>query len=157
MNRYQELKQKDKDTFTNLSNKLLRQNFICKVNDYYEYLFIVKHSDLINDYFAPLGYHLILNTEYGVAQLLNKYNNNHINITAIETIVLIILRQLYEDEVKKLTLDDNIVIKIEDIHEKFSALKIQEKTMNKGDLKKSFNTAKRFNLINILDNNISDK
>jgi len=157
MNRYQELKQKDKDTFTNLSNKLLRQNFICKVNDYYEYLFIVKHSDLINDYFALLGYHLILNTEYVVAQLFNKYNNNHINIIAIETIVLIILRQLYEDEVKKLTLDDNIVIKIEDIHEKFSALKIQEKTMNKGDLKKSFNTAKRFNLINILDNNISDK
>ena len=29
--------------------------------------------------------------------------------------------------------------------------------MNKGDLKKSLNTAKRFNLINILDNNISDE
>lgn len=157
MKEYMEFTQKDKDTFKSVGNKLLRQCFICKSKDYYDYLFVVKNADFINEYFQPLGYQVRINTEYGVVQLVNKYNHNHMKFTAVETIILIILRDLYEEECKKLTQDDGIVVKLDEIHEKFISLKIQEKIINKGDLKKALNTAKRFNLINVIDSNLNSE
>ena len=86
--------QKDKDEFKRICNRLLSHCFICKGNqasrsDYY---FVLKYRDRFRTYLDVLGYRLEINEEYGVIQLTNPQNYNHLNLKLFESIILLILR-----------------------------------------------------------------
>lgn len=92
--------QKDKDEFKRICNRLLSYCFICKGNqssrsDYY---FVLKYRDKFQEFLDLLGYRLEINEEYGVVQLTNPQNYNRRNLKLYESIILLILRILYDEK-----------------------------------------------------------
>ena len=109
--------QKDKDEFKRISNRLLSNCFICKGNqtgrsDYY---FVLKHREKFCDFLNVLGYRLEINEECGVIQLTNPQNYNHLNLKLYESIILLILRILYDEKKRELSaVNEAIAAAIED-------------------------------------------
>lgn len=91
--------QKDRDEFRRVCNKLMSMCFITKQNDATksDYYFILRHKEVFERYLDVLGYVLEINEEYGVVQLVNRENYNHVRLKLNESIILLILRILWPD------------------------------------------------------------
>lgn len=151
--------QKDKDEFTKICNRLLSNCFICKRNETTraDYYFIIKYRDKFSEYLSVLGYHMEINEEYGVVQLTNPQNYNRYNMKLYESIILLILRILYDEKKRELSVSDEVIINMGDIHEKFLSLKIRDKMMDKTTLRNAVSTMRRFQLLEVLDKELSNE
>lgn len=151
--------QKDKDEFTRISNRLLSQCFVCKKNETTraDYYFIIKHKEKFTEYLEVLGYRLEINEEYGVIQLVNAQNYNRYNMKLFESIILLILRILYDEKKRELSVSDEVLVNMGDIHEKFMSLKIRDKMIDKTTLRNAISTLRRFQLVESLDRDLSNE
>ena len=154
---YNNLNTRDKEQFKKVSNKLLSNCFICgKIesnrNDYY---FILRNKNIISEYFSPLGFSLEINEEYKCIQLVNLLNNNRTRFTIWESIVILILRAIYDEKIREISLANDVVINIGDIQEKIITLKIRDKLIDKVVLNNTLRMLKRFNIIANLDSDLT--
>ena len=151
--------QRDKDEFTRICNRLLSQCFVCKKNETTraDYYFIMKYKEKFLEYLSVLGYRLDINEEYGVVQLVNTQNYNRYNMKLFESIILLILRILYDEKKRELSISDEVIINMGDIHEKFMSLKIRDKMIDKTTLRNAISTMRRFQLVEPLDRDLSNE
>lgn len=154
---YNNLNTRDKEHFKKVSNKLLSNCFICgkiesNKNDYY---FILRNKNIISDYFNPLGFSLEINEEYKCIQLVNLLNNNRTRFTIWESIVILILRAIYDEKIREISLSNEVLINIGDIQEKITTLKIRDKLIDKVVLNNTLRMLKRFNIITNLDSDLT--
>ena len=159
MNLLDGMLQKDKDNFVRICNKLLSTCFLCKNNitsrsDYY---FVLKHKPEITEYLSVLGYRLEINEEYGVIQLTNPQNYNRLNLKLYESVILLILRVLFDEKKRELSATDEVIVNLGDIHEKFLGLKIRDKLIDKTTMRNALSLFRRFQLIEILDKNLENE
>lgn len=155
MELFEGMLQKDKDEFRRVCNKLMSTCFICKQNadTKSEYYFILRQRPVFDRYLDVLGYTLEINEEYGVVQLVNRENYNHVHLKLYESIILLILRILYDEKKRELSLSD-VVINIGDIQEKYLSLKIREKQIDKTTMNNALRLFKRYNLVALLDRDL---
>lgn len=158
MELFEGMLQKDKDEFRRVCNKLMSTCFICKQNadtksDYY---FIMRQRAVFERYLNILGYTMEINEEYGVVQLVNRENFNHVHLKLYDSIILLILRILYDEKKRELSLSD-VVINIGDIQEKYLSLKIREKQIDKTTMNNALRLFKRYNLVALLDKDLSQE
>ena len=66
-----------------------------------------------------MGYRLEINEEYGVVQLTNPQNYNRYNMKLFESVLLLILRILYDEKRRELSTTEEVIVNVGDIHEKF--------------------------------------
>ena len=151
--------QRDKDEFTRICNKLLAYCFVCRRNETArgDYYFITKYKEKFSQYLSVLGYRLEINEEYGVVQLTNPQNYNRYNMKLFESIILLILRILYDEKKRELSARDEVIINMGDIHEKFLSLKIRDKMMDKTTLRKAISTMRKFQLVEVLDKELANE
>ena len=159
MELFEGMLQRDKDEFTRICNRLLSQCFVCKKNETTraDYYFIVKYKEKFSEYLSVLGYRLDINEEYGVVQLVNTQNYNRYNMKLFESIILLILRILYDEKKRELSISDEVIINMGDIHEKFMSLKIRDKMIDKTTLRNAISTMRRFQLVEPLDRDLSNE
>lgn len=148
--------QKDKEEFKRVCNKLLGSSFLCKreeasKSDYY---FVLRHKDQFTAYLDVLCYSLEINEEYGVIQLVNRQNFNHCNLKLLDSIILLILRILYDEKKRELSLTE-VLINVGDIQEKYLSLKIREKQIDKIAMNNALRLFRRFHLIEPLDKDLT--
>lgn len=148
---------KNKENFKRVCNKLLSICFICKKKEdtKSDYYFIESNLGALNEYLDLLGYEIEINKAIGVAQLINKFNTNKVNLKLIDSILLLILRILYHEKMEELSLADEIMIQVSDIQEKFITLEFQDKLMDKTKLLEGLRTLKKYNIIQNLDGNMT--
>ena len=151
--------QRDKDEFTRICNRLLSQCFLCKKNEATraDFYFIMKYKEKFTQYLSILGYRLEINEEYGVVQLVNMQNYNRYNMKLFESIILLILRILYDEKKRELSISDEVIVNMGDIHEKFMSLKIRDKMMDKTTLRNAISTMRSFQLVETLDRELANE
>ena len=64
-----------------------------------------------------LGYRLEMNDEYGVVQLTNALNTNRQNLKLYESVILLILRILFDEKKRELSVSDEVIVNLGDIPE----------------------------------------
>lgn len=158
MDLFEGMLQKDKDEFRRVCNKLMSICFICKQNEdtKSEYYFILRQKPVFLRYLDVLGYTLEINEEYGVIQLVNRENFNHVHLKLNDSIILLILRILYDEKKRELSLSD-VVINIGDIQEKYLSLKIREKQIDKTTMNNALRLFRRYNLVALLDKDLTQE
>ena len=151
--------QRDKDDFSRICNRLLSSCFLCKRNETSkaDYYFVMKYKEKFSECLSILGYRLEINEEYGVIQLTNPQNYNRYNMKLFESILLLILRILYDEKRRELSVSDEVIVNVGDIHEKFLSLRIRDKMIDKTTFRNAVSTLKRFQIIEVLDSNLTDE
>jgi len=111
-----------------------------------DYYFIIKHLSMYKAYFSLLSYDLDFYETDKVIALTNRNGANRMHLKKIETIILLILRLLYQ---KKLAddLSDLLSVKLEDIHFELERIGTYSKRITKTDLSSALRLFKRHNII----------
>ncbi len=148
---YERFSQGQKDTFRDICNKLMVNTFLTrdKDNNKTDYYFVINFKDVFDEFLAVLGYELEVDTTQGVVMLAGASANQSVKFKRDETIILLILRLLYHEKMKETSLNEHIIIGVDDIHQKYNYLEIK-KRINKTDLVNSLRQFKRFNIIETL-------
>ena len=145
--------QKDKDEFKRISNRLLSNCFVCKGNQASrsEYYFVLKYREKFRDFLEVLGYRL------GVIQLINPQNYNHLKLKLYESIILLILRILYDEKKRELSAANEVIVNLGDIQDKYLSLKIRDKMIDKTTMRNALSLFRRFQLIETLDRDLTNE
>lgn len=145
---YERLTNVQKATFKDIANKLLASTFLArdKKDNKDNYYFVVSYKEVFDEFFAILGYDVKLDQGVGSIMLKSDQNTGFLKLRRDETIILLILRILYHERLKETSLNENVVITVLDIHEKYNFLEIK-KRINKTDLVSALRLFRRFNLI----------
>ncbi|MFA7449832.1 MAG: DUF4194 domain-containing protein [Bacilli bacterium] len=100
----------DQEAFAKAINQLLLTSFIVrdefdrrektiKINPTYR--FIERHFDLINDYLSYSGWRVDKDLILGVFSLVNEYDHNRLRFDREVSLILFVLRLIYEEEKKE--------------------------------------------------------
>ncbi|MGI6065402.1 MAG: DUF4194 domain-containing protein [Bacillota bacterium] len=156
LDEYEKLNTTEKEEFTRLVNLLLARTFILrdiyirrektmKIN--HDYRFLERHFDLFKKYLAISGWELEKDNNYGVIALYNRYEINRARVNKSITIILYVLRLIYDEGREKLSLKREIITKVSAVVEKMISLGITGKKPANQDLKEAFSFLKRFHII----------
>lgn len=151
--------QKDKEEFKRISNRLLSSCFLCKANvtNKSDYYFVLKYRDKFREYLEVLGYRLEINEENGVIQLTNPQNYNRLNLKLFESIILLILRILYDEKKRELSASDEVIVNLGDIQDKFLSLQVRNKMIDKTTMRNCLSLFRRFQIIETLDKDLGNE
>ena len=146
------LNETEKNEFSRLANKMLAATFLCaeRENDRKDYYAVLHKLSLYQDYFSIMDYEVINYTSEKVIQLYSRSNANHFKLKLNESVFLLILRKLYAIQAKDISLTDNIIVSMEQIHDSIAETGYFQKRINKTDLKDYIALFKRFSLVDTI-------
>lgn len=155
--RYNSLNQRDKDEFARITNKLLSIGFLTrkKEENKKDYYFIENHKDIFVNYFKISGWEMEFDDTYGVIHLVNTFDQNMYQFKLYESIILLILRILFYEKMMELSLADNVMVTIDDLQQRFAALKLRDKPLDKSTLKAALMLFKKSNIIDPIDGDLT--
>jgi hypothetical protein len=148
LEKYDELNQGQKQIFAKTCLKLLQNSFIArdKEDNKEMYYFLLSFKNYFDEYFDVMDFEIVLDREMGAIQLVHREGTNLLRLKKEETLVLLILRILYHQHLVKTSVNDNIVIRVDEIHQYYDSLELKKK-INKTDLVKILRVYRRLNLI----------
>ena len=122
-----------------------------------DYYFVLKYRSEFKTYLEVLGYRLEINEELGVIQLTNDYNYNRLNLKLYESVILLILRILYDEKKRELSVSDEVIVNLGDIQDKYLSLQIREKMIDKTTMRNALSMLRRFQIIETLDRDLGNE
>jgi len=151
---FNDLKESEKTNFSRISNKLLGCNYITKrkERDANDYLFIVGYKELFTAFFWLINFDLEVRRETEVVYIKNEEHYNHLNLKKDESILLLVIRLLYQRKKDLVTLDENVEITVGEIHDELTRIGfVDAKRIPKERLKPVLKLFKSFNIVDYLD------
>ena len=145
---FETLTKDQRQTFSDICNKLLTYSFIAKdkKDNKEQYYFVINYKHYFDEFFSVLGHELIVKREIGAIQLVNNNYQSTLKLKKEESLILLILRILYHEKLVETTLNDNVVISVSDIHDKYELLGFKKRIF-KTELDRTLRLFKRYNLI----------
>ena len=145
---FDSLNSSQRNLFTRTCLKLLSTGFLArdKKDNKDMYYFLLCYKKYFDEYFGIINYEIILDRENGAVQLTHTDNSNLLRLKKEETIILLILRILYHEHLADTSVNDNIVVRIDELHQYYESLELKKK-INKTDLVRILRMYKKFNLI----------
>jgi len=150
---YERLNTTEKNEFARIANKLLSITLLTKAKEdnKKDYYFILSHKQLFSEYFSYINWEVEINEDYGVIHLNNLSNINRLNLNLNESILLLLLRQIYQEKLKEISMAQNVLINIEELKVRYDSLKIRNRQLDKTTLRNVIRLFKRFNIVEPLD------
>ena len=145
---FDELNAGQKNMFAKTCLKLLQTGFLArdKRDNKDMYYFLLSYKKYFDEYFEIIHYSVNLDRENGAAQLVHEDSSNVLRLNKEETVLLLILRILYHQHLADTSINDNIVISINELHQYYDSLELKKK-INKTDLVKILRMYKKYNII----------
>ncbi|MDD3124053.1 MAG: DUF4194 domain-containing protein [Candidatus Izemoplasmatales bacterium] len=145
---YDVLNMTQKQLFADTCMKLLSTGFLArdKKDNKEQYYFLLSYKNYFDEYFSVMNYEIVLDREQGSVQLIHKDNHNLLKLKKEESLILLILRILYHQNLIKTSINENVIISVDEIHQKYDALELKRK-INKTDLVTILRLYKKHNII----------
>ncbi len=145
---YEDLNSNQKSLFARTCLRLLSTGFLArdKKDNKDMYYFLLSYKKYFDEYFEIIDYEVTLDRENGAVQLSHKDSTNLLKLRKEETLMLLILRILYHQHLADTSVNDNIIVKIDELHQYYDSLELKKK-INKTDLIRILRMYKKYNLI----------
>lgn len=147
-----------KEKFRLAANKLLNHCFLLKKepSTRNDYMFVLQHKQKFIEYFDLLGYQLLTNETHGTIGLSNTFATGRLRLKKGESILLLIFRLLYIERRKELSQNSDVLVLMEEVHDKYNLLKISAKpNIDKTTIRESMRLFKRYNILFALDSDVT--
>ena len=154
--KFEKLGMMDQESFKRIVNWLLAHTFLLQAeydfNDSMrrsnrDYLFVDRHFELFQDYLEYSGFRLERDTNYGVVSLASSFDFNRQKFDKMTTLMVYVLRLIYEEEREKLSLSSDIFTTTGDLVHKMISLGIIRKKPADAALRDSLRRLFRFQII----------
>jgi len=132
-----------------IRNTFDQKSVSMKINP--DYRFVERHYDLFQDYLSYAGWALLKDNGYGVIALENAYEQNRIRLGRGTTLILYILKLIFEEERERVTLRHEILTTTGQIVQKMITLGLIPKRPPIKDLTESLRQLSYHNIIEKMD------
>lgn len=156
---YQNLKEGEKSNFSRIANKLFQVNLLTKkkTGDQNDYRFILAYKEIFESFFALTDFQLHIMRADEVVYIQNENFFNHMRLRKTESILILIIRIIYQRKKDLITLDENVEIYLNEIHEELSRIGyLDYKRITKDKLKPALSFLRNYNLIDYIDKGLHD-
>lgn len=154
--------QNEKMFFQRACRYLLKQTFVVRDKDENSrklYNFISRNADFFTEYFAYIGFEILVDREDGVAMLSNQgsrddsedVQTNHLRLRMIDSVILCALWTLYANRMREGKLSRTYQVSISDLSFALEKFGYKEK-MDKTTLRETLTVLARYNLIHVEGN-----
>lgn len=148
-----------KERFRSVANKLLNKCFLVKKNEdsKKDYVFVRENKNDFEEYFDLLGYDVLIDENLGVIALKNRYGTGRLNLTKLQSVLLLIIRLLYLEKRRDLsTFSEDVIVSMGEILDKFKEIDLNGKSaLTKSEENEFITLFKRFNLLKNLDSDVN--
>lgn len=157
---FEKLNMTDQETFRRMVNWLLAHTYLLQGDYAFEdnmrrtnpdYLFVERNFELFQSYLEYAGFRLERDTNYGVISLASSYEFNRIKLDKLTTLMLYVLRLIYEEEREKLSLSRDIFTTTGDLVHKMISLGVIKRKPANLSLRDSLRTLNRFRIVEKVD------
>lgn len=156
---YGKLKEGEKNTFSRISNKMLQVNLLTrrKPGDQNDFRFILAYQRAFEAFFALMDFTINVKREDEVIYIVNDERFNHISLRKTESIIILILRIIYQRKSDVVTLDEDVEVFLYEIHDELTRIGyLDNKRITKGELKPALTFLRSYNIIDYIDPGLSD-
>lgn len=150
--------QTQKDKFRLAANKLVNNCFLIKKKEETrnDYVFVLQHKALFDEYFNMLGYNIKVYENYGFIALESMYGTGRLRLKKMESIILLILRLLYIEKRKELSLIDEVIVLSDEIYQKYNMLNILSRpNLDKTTLRETTRLFRKYNILTLIDKEVT--
>lgn len=154
-----DLKEGEKNNFSRITNKLLQVNFITrkKPGDQNDFRFIIAYKEIFEAFFILIDFSLNIKREDEVIYIVNEERFNHITLRKTESILILVLRILFQRKQDYITLDENVEVYLYEIHDELTRIGyLDNKRITKTELKPALSFLRSYNIIDYIDRGLSD-
>ena len=157
---FEKLNMADQEAFRRMFNWLLAHTYLLQGDYAFEdnmrrtdpdYLFVERNFELFQSYLEYAGFRLERDTNYGVISLASSYEFNRIKLDKLTTLMLYVLRLIYEEEREKLSLSRDIFTTTGDLVYKMLSLGVIKRKPANLTLRDSLRTLNRFRIVEKVD------
>ena len=125
------LPQKDKNDLPRVINRLLGQVFLYqdKDSDKDDYYFVHRHSEACESVLALAGYTLLHDDFHRIFQAVSEYSYSRAHYKLDESLMILVLRKLYEERTEHLSLANDPVVTIGEVREEYRTITGKERSL----------------------------
>lgn len=148
---------REKEDFSRILNVFLSSTFVTRGGDLRrDYYFVKRYFAAFEGVFRILGWSLTVDDAYGVAFVVSPYGQTHLRLNAIQSVVLLTLRLIYEEARKDLNPNDSVVVTVDDLQSRLQAFKVTSRPLDKKALRECIALLKKYNVLGSLDSDVTD-
>ena len=157
---FEKLNLTEQEAFRRIVNWLLAHTYLLQGTYAFEdnmnrtnpdYLFVERNFELFQDYLEYAGFRLERDSNYGVIFLSSSYEFNRVKLDKATTLMLYVLRLIYEEEREKLSLSRDIFTTTGDLDHKMLSLGVIKRKPANLTLRDSLRTLNRFRIVEKVD------
>ena len=154
--KFEKLNLTDQESFRRIVNWLLAHTYLLQENYVFDdsmkqtnpdYLFVERQFELFQNYLEYSGFHLERDSNYGVIFISSSYEYNRVKFDKLTTLMLYVLRLIFEEEREKLSLSRDIFTSTGDLVHKMISLGVIRKKPSNLALRDSLRIMNRFRVI----------
>lgn len=154
------LKEAEKQTFSRIVNKLFQVNFLTrkKIADANDYRFVLAYKEIFEPFFKLTDFSLHIKREDEVIYIQNDSIFNHMRLRKTESILILVLRIIYQRKKDFITLDENVEVFLYEIHDELTRIGyLDQKRITKNELKPALSFLRGYNMIDYIDKGLHDE
>ena len=153
---FEKLNLTEQEAFRRIVNWLLAHTYLLQGTYAFEdnmnrtnpdYLFVERNFELFQDYLEYAGFRLERDSNYGVIFRSSSYEFNRVKLDKATTLMLYVLRLIYEEEREKLSLSRDIFTTTGDLVHKMLSLGVIKRKPANLTLRDSLRTLNRFRIL----------
>ena len=163
---YEQLNLIEREKFQKIINQLLGKTFI--VNNIFDenkktsvmnpdYRFIERNLELFKSYLELGGWKLERNDNYEVIYITSQFGYNKVHLDKFTTIILYILRLMYDQKRENINLTEHVVVKVNEVISTLNEIGAYDKKRpSMIEIRTALRTIARFNIIQKIDGAYED-
>jgi hypothetical protein len=141
-----------------IANRLLGQTFLHQdvETDKDDYYFVHRHREAFESVLKLCGFSLLHDDYHRIFQVVSDYSYSRARYKLDQTLMIVVLRKLYEERVERLSLANDPVVTIGEVREEYRTITGKERTLGITQYKNILNRLKSMGLIDLLDGRTID-
>jgi len=141
-----------------VANRLLGQTFLHQdvEADKDDYYFVHRHRDAFDSMLKLSGFSLLHDDYHRIFQVVSEFSYSRARYKLDQTLMIVVLRKLYEEGVEHLSLANDPVVTIGELREEYRTITGKERILGITQYKTILNRLKAMGLIELLDGRTID-
>lgn len=139
-------------------NRLLGQTFLYQdvESDKDDYYFVHRHQRVFEDLLRISGFSLLHDDYHRIFQVVSDYSYSRARYRLDHTLMILVLRKLYDEKVERLSLANDPVVTIAEVREEYRTITGKERILGVTQYKELLTQLRAMGLIDTLDGRIID-
>ena len=150
---FEDISESERQRVRAVINSLLSYNLLTREHDREKYLAARRHIDKIKEYFGFIGWEIVLDERYEYLFVASSEAVHRRSLDRDESIWLLVLRLLYEEKRKGLSISEYPMVTLREIRSKYAAFRLPP--LKKSYLAELVRLAVQYRLMDALDDDIA--